>query len=63
MIFNVMMIVMKTKEKNEVDFEHQSYYQGLSYSFSNEWNFKEFENDKFIVPWQMEKTKKNEILV
>ena len=54
---------MKTKEKAKLDFERRPQYQGLDYYFNKERSFKEFENEQFIVPWQMEKTKKNELLL
>ena len=59
----VWFIVMKTKEKAKLDFERRPQYQGLDYYFNKERSFKEFENEQFIVPWQMEKTKKNELLL
>ena len=54
---------MKTIEKTKFDFERQSPDQGLGYYFNKERSFKSFENEQFIVPWQMEKTKKNELLI
>ncbi len=54
---------MKTKEKTKSDYERRSQYQGLGFYFSNERSIRGFENEQFIVPWQMQKTKKNEILI
>ncbi len=54
---------MKTNEETKFDFERQSQYQGFGYNFNDGRNFKEFENEQFIVPWQMEKTNKNKILM
>lgn len=60
---SVWIIVMKTKEKAKLDFERQSQYQGLGYNSHDLRNFKKFENEQFIVPWQMEKTKKDRLLM
>ena len=54
---------MKTVVKTKLDFERRSQYQDL-YNYSRrERNFKEFEDDQFIVPWQMEKKKKDKLLM
>lgn len=54
---------MKTTEKTKIDYERHSQYQGL-YQFSDsDRDFRKFENEQFIVPWQMEKEKKGKILV
>ena len=54
---------MKTDEKTKIEFERNSSYQGL-YQYSTKLrDFKKFENEHFIVPWQMDVEKKINILV
>ncbi len=54
---------MKAKDKNFYDFGSRSLYFKESNFSEDARNSKNFENQKFIVPWQMEQQKKNEILV
>lgn len=54
---------MKTLERTKFDFERQFQYQDLGYNPNDVRNFNRFENEQFIVPWQMEKTKKDKILI
>lgn len=59
----VMVSDMKTTEKDYYDFGSKSKFQ-YHFNFSEEdRSFKKFESQQFIVPWQMNKLKKNEILV
>lgn len=58
-----MLTDMKTTEKDHYDFGSRSKFQ-IHYNFpEDDRSFKNFENQQFIVPWQMSKSKKNEILV
>ena len=59
----VWLSVMETKVKAKIDFERQSRYQGF-YQYSDTIrDLKKFENENFIVPWQMDKEIKDKIMV
>ncbi len=54
---------MKTLEKEHYDFGGRSLYQ-IHFDTSKEDNrFRVYENQQFIVPWQMSETKKKEVLI
>jgi hypothetical protein len=59
----VWLCVMETKLKTKIDFERQSRYQGLYQYSDSVGDFKKYENEHFIVPWQLDKEKKDKILV
>ena len=54
---------MKTTEKSKIEFERQSQYQGFYPYSETVRDFKKFENELFAVPWQMDKEKKDKIMV
>ncbi len=49
---------MKTNEKTKFNFERQSQHQRFYQYFENVRDLKKIENQNFIVPWQMDNTKK-----
>ena len=58
-----MFSVMKTTDKNHYDFGSRTIYP-RNFNFSEDTrDFKKIENQQFIVPWQMNEPKKDEILV
>ena len=54
---------METTEKTKIDFKRHSQYQGLQQFSDTIRDYRKFENEHFIVPWQMEKEKESKILV
>jgi len=54
---------METKEKTKIRFERRSQNQRL-HNYSNiENDFRKFDNEQFVVPWQMENKTKKELLL
>lgn len=54
---------METKEKTRLNFERSPQYQRL-HNYSNTDNdFRKFDNEKFVVPWQMENKTTRELLL
>jgi hypothetical protein len=60
---HVVFIVMKTKDRNYYDFGSRSLYPKEDIYSEDARNEKRFKDQQFIVPWQMEHQKKNEIQV
>lgn len=60
---NVVFNVMKTKEKNYYDFGSRSLYPEENIFSVDAGRTKKFKDQSFIVPWQMERQKKDEIQV
>lgn len=60
---NVLLIVMKTTEKRKYDFTSRSQNQRFFYFSDKKGIVKNFENQQFVVPWQMVETKKREIII
>ena len=54
---------MKTLEKEQYDFGSRSLYQIHFDTKKEDRRFKNFENQQFIVPWQMSEFKKKEVLI
>ena len=54
---------MRTIDRNKRNFESKPFYRDNVYSSDEERSFKQFENQHFVVPWQMEKTNEREIVV
>lgn len=54
---------MKTLEKEQYDFGSRSLYQIPFETIEVDIKFRNYENQQFIVPWQMCETKKKEVLV
>jgi len=54
---------MRTTERNKNNFESKPLYLDNVYSSDEERSFKQFENQHFVVPWQMEKTKDRKVKV
>lgn len=59
----VLVDVMKTTDDNDFRFEGKSSYQEYGYFSDKKKEARKFENDRFIVPWQMEKTQEKQFLV
>lgn len=60
---NVVINVMKTKDKNYYDFGSRSLYPKEDIYSEDARNERKFKDQQFIVPWQMEHLKNNEIQV
>jgi len=54
---------MRTIDKNKNDFESKAKNRDSVYSFDVEKSFDQTENQQFVVPWQMVKTKEGKNLV
>ena len=61
--FSVWLSVMETTEKTKIDCKRHSQYQGFNQFSDTIRDSRKFENEQFIVPWQMEKEKEGKILV
>jgi len=54
---------MKTKEGHHYDFGSRSLYHAKSDVSQRERDSKKIEHQQFVVPWQMNKTKKGQIQI
>jgi hypothetical protein len=60
---NVMLIVMKTTEKRNFDFERKPQYRNFIYFSEFEEGTERKEIQSFVVPWQMVETKKDKYVI
>jgi len=58
----VLFYVMRTIDRNKKNFENKPFCHNNVYFSDEEISFKQFENQHFVVPWQMEKTIEREIV-
>jgi len=54
---------MRTIDRKKNILESKPFYRNNVNSSDEERSFKQFENQHFVVPWQMEKTREREIVV
>ena len=53
----VLIYVMETIDRNKKDFESKPFFRANVYFSDEKRSFKRFENQHFVVPWQLEKTR------